>query len=227
MSERRPRVTDTTIDIRNASLDAFQSFVFDHDVHEIGSEQTWYHDPGLTVLFDPEHSATCFTEMLENAGSLLSRFDRAQVEQGCWAMFGAGSDGNLNELIWHDDVSIQAKETLIESMYDVYRDLFSHDPLGEACEMWWDGLAYDIHPMGVADVVHNPEHRRIQDAMFKTLAKILKLNSIDCQSAALHGLNHVAHPDTERLIESFIKDHPELSDESIEYARLCAKGQAL
>ncbi|MEM9477785.1 MAG: hypothetical protein AAGA71_21050 [Pseudomonadota bacterium] len=81
--------------------------------------------------------------------------------------------------------------------------------------------------MGVADVQHNPEHKRIQDAMFKTLAKILKRSATDCQSAALHGLNHVAHPNTVRLIESFIKDHAELSGESIDYARLCAKGQVL
>jgi len=78
-----------------------------------------------------------------------------------------------------------------------------------------------------ADPANNAAHKRIQNAMFETLSKILKLDSVDCQSAALHGLNHVFHPETKSVVKNFIESNPDLSDEFVEYATLCANGQAM
>ncbi|WP_208347414.1 hypothetical protein [Pseudaestuariivita rosea] len=216
----------TVIDIRNASLDQFKDFVFDHAVHSIGSDQVWYHQFDLEIRFDDEHNARCFIKMLTDAKGLLSKYDSEKLEQGCWAMF-SGFDGNLNYLIWDSAIPIKTKEDLIASMYFIYRDLFAVDPLGEACEMWWDGLAYEIHPLKRADPENNPHDKRIQDAMFEVLSKILLLESVHCQSAALHGLNHVAHPDTENIVKKYVESHPELSEADIDYAYRCAKGNAL
>ena len=77
-------------DIRKASLNEVEDFVFDHEVHSVGSDDVWYHQFDLTILFDPQHSAECFCEMFEKAGTLFAKYDRAKLEQGCWAMFGAG-----------------------------------------------------------------------------------------------------------------------------------------
>ena len=214
-------------DIRKASLNEFEDFMFDHEVHSVGSDDVWYHQFDLTILFDPQHSAECFCEMFEKAGTLFAKYDRAKLEQGCWAMFGAGFKGNLPELIWESEIPIHAKDALIESMFFVYRDLFARNPLGHACMMWWDGLAYDIHPSEIADTTYNPSHKRIQHAMFLTLTKILGMESPDCQFAALHGMNHVAHPLTRETVMKFISDHPELSAEDVEYAEDCANGRAM
>jgi hypothetical protein len=214
-------------DLSDASLKEFEEFVFEHEVHHVGSDQVWYHEAGLTIRYDADHNARSFAEMFRDARSWPSKFDRFKLEQGCWAMFGAGFEDNLNDLIWKSEASLSSKVTLISSMFFVYRDLFSSDPLEGACEMWWDGLAYVIHPMRIVDPANDASHRRIQEAMFQTLAKILTLDVRHCQIAALHGLNHVAHPETKDLIMSFIAHHQELSAEEIEYAIACANGEAL
>ncbi|MEP3892464.1 MAG: hypothetical protein ABJN52_00475 [Litorimonas sp.] len=153
-------MTEISIDIRKASLKEFEGFVFDHDVHNVGSSNVWYHQFDLVIRFDAIHNADCFTKMFANARSLFSKYDQAKLEQGCWAMFGAGFDGNLNDLIWRSDVPLEKKEALISSMFFVYRDLFASDPLGEACEMWWDGIAYEINPMERANPDNNSAHKR-------------------------------------------------------------------
>jgi len=216
-----------TIDIRGASLSEFQDFVFDHEVHPVGSAQTWYHQFDLTIHYDANRNAALLTRVFMDARSLLDNYEKSKLEQGFWAMMGSGFDGNVNDLIWESSISIGAKEKLISSMYYLYSDLFSHEPLGETCGMWWDGLAYEINPMRRVDTINNMEHRRIQNAMFETLAKILKLEQCHCQFAALHGLNHVFHPDTNNLIKSFVQSRPDLTDEEVEYATACANGTAM
>lgn len=220
-------MTKTTIDIREATLSEFEDFIFDHEVHGVGSDKVWYHQFDLVIHYSAAHNARCLVELFRNARGLPSKYDRAKLEQGCWAMFGAGFDGNLNDLIWECEIPLETKEDLISSMFFLYRDLFALDPLGEACEMWWDGLAYDINPMNFVDPANNAAHKKIQNAMFETLAKILKLDSVDCQWAALHGLNHVLHPETNRVVKDFVESNPDLSDEDVEYAILCANGQAM
>lgn len=220
-------MADVRKDIRRASPKEFEDFIFQHDVHPVGSSETWYHQFGLTIQYDATHSAYLFVKMFEDARSLLKKYEKSKLEQGCWAMVGAGFDGNLNDLIWNSKLPISTKENIILSMFYMYRDLFAHDPMGEACEMWWDSLAYEINPMRRVDTINNNEHRRIQNAMFKTLTEILKLDERHCQFAALHGLNHVFHPNTDALIRSFVRRRPDLTDEEVEYAAACANGTAM
>ena len=140
------RMTETMIDIREATLREFEDFIFDHAVHGIGSDKVWYHQFDLVIHYDAAHNVQCLIDLFRNAQSLPSKYDHAKLEQGCWAMFGAGFDGNLNDLIWESEIPLELKETLISSMFFMYRDLFALYPLGEACEMWWDGLAYVNSP---------------------------------------------------------------------------------
>jgi hypothetical protein len=205
------------LNIEHASQREFEDFVFNNGAHS---------DQRLMVTFDPQHNARRFIKMFRDAGSLLDKYDVKNLERGCWVMFGPGDQGNLTDLIWNHDIPIEVKEELISSMYFMYRDVFIRQPLGHACEMWWDGLAYAINPMGRAQPSKNHEHRRIQNAMFETLSRVLYLDSSDCQGAALHGLNHVLHPENNRIIKTFIDSQPDLTKEAIEYALLCSKGLA-
>ena len=220
-------MTGKTIDVRQATLREFQEFVFEHDVHDVGSSDVWYHQFDLVIRYDPANNAQRLIELFKRAESLFDKYSRAQLEQGCWALFGAGFHGNLTTLIWDSELPIETKESLIHAMFYMFRDLFAADPLGEACEMWWDGLAYDIHPMKRADPRNNPEHKRIQSAMFETLSKILCLDAKHCQFAALHGLNHVYHPNTGDFVRDYVESNPALSDEEVEYATFCANGEAM
>lgn len=112
-------------------------------------------------------------------------------------------------------------------MFDLYAGLFSSNALDTKCEMWWDPLAYDFNPMKRADPQTNVEHRRIQDAMFRTLIRILELESPNCQRGALHGLNHVFHPDTKTVIDTYLRRHPNLTEEMREYAIACSRGEMM
>lgn len=62
----------------------------------------------------------------------------------------------------------------------------SLSPMRLLCCMWWD-----IAP---ASVWVKCEDTAIADAVFETLERILRLSSVACQEAALHGLGHLVSP---------------------------------
>jgi hypothetical protein len=111
---------------------------------------------------------------------------------------------------------------LIDATVDLYRDLFAIDPLDTSSHMFWDGIAYDY---GLTrDPKSNVEDRRVQHAMFEALVQILQLDSLTCQRAALHGLGHLRHRETEKAVEDFLDRNPNLSEQDRAYARACASG---
>ncbi len=139
---------------------------------------------------------------------------------------GGGLDNyTAYDLVWRNNLQIEVKEKLIYSMYDLYGNVFIKDPLMYTCDMWWDSFAYSFFRINPKE---NVEHQRIQDAMFHTLQKILLLDSVDCQSAALHGLGHLRHPDTAKIINNYIlKNRTSLSDDKIAYAEACITGDIM
>jgi len=92
--------------------------------------------------------------------------------------------------------------------------------------MWWDSLAYGYF-CGNKNRVHSDEEKNMQDVMFETLCQILKLDSEACQGAALHGLGHLVHPDTEKVIRAWIAEHPDLPEEDVDYAEDCIAGRIM
>ena len=79
-------------------------------------------------------------------------------------------------------------------MVSLFKRLFMRDPLDTSIYMWWDSQAYDYF-MGHRARSNEGEESRIQDVMFEVLEEILKLPAEHCQTAALHGLGHLMHPD--------------------------------
>lgn len=217
-------MTHLHYDMRNATLPEFEAFIFDHKPENIGSSSVWYFQDELRVEFDLGHNAALFVKLFENSTGLADRFSVRQLEQGCWAML-SGFDGNLEDLIWRSQLSIDIKARLIFAMFHMYQGLFSVILLESSCSMWWDSLAYGFHPMHTADPDNNPEHFQIRETMYATLSKILDLSSKDCQEAALHGLNHVQHPETVALVDRYIASHPELSPEAVVRAKLFGRGK--
>lgn len=215
------------IDLRKADLRQFEAFIFDHQAPESEQDKEWYFDRNLWIEYDEQRNVELFMELFKESEALHERYSRDQLEQGCWAMMGGGMVGNVHQLIWDSELDTGKKERLIESVFDLYANLFSSDPLDTACDMWWDSLAYDFNPMNLADPEGNDEHRRVRDAMFHTLTQILQLESPACQRAALHGLNHVLHPETETVVNEYLARHPALTKEDREYALACSRGDAI
>lgn len=215
------------VDLRQADLRQFEAFIFDHDTPERKQDSEWYFDRNLWIDYDEERNAELFMELFKESLELLERYSRDQLEQGCWAMMSGGLKGSVHQLIWGSELDTRIKERLIESIFDLYANLFSSDPLDTTCDMWWDSLAYDFNPMNRADPEGIDEHRRVRDTMFHTLTRILQLESPACQRAALHGLNHVLHPNTETVVSEYLAEHPELTKEVREYALTCSRGDAI
>ena len=91
--------------------------------------------------------------------------------------------------------------------------------------MWWDALTYDWH-CGNRDRDRGGEDLLMQDVMFETLVKILRLESANCQYAALHGLGHLHHPETREAIDAYYKLST-AEDGLRDYAEAAAKFEVL
>jgi hypothetical protein len=127
------------------------------------------------------------------------------------------------DLLWNPAVPWAARAELIDATVTLYRDLFAVDPLDTSSRMFWDGIAYDYF-CGNRDPDKNPEDHRVQGRMFAALLQILRLDSLPCQRAALHGLGHLRHRETEKAVEDFLARNPDLSDQDRGYARACIRG---
>jgi hypothetical protein len=68
------------------------------------------------------------------------------------------------------------------------------------------------------------EDRRVQEAMFSALTKILAIDSLSCQLAALHGLGHLRHPNTETAIRTYLARSPTLAEDHRRFAVACITG---
>ena len=134
--------------------------------------------------------------------------------------------GSVVEVIWDSAIDIELREECVRSMFALYRDFFAVDSLMYACNMWWDFLA-DGYRDGYRHQTTSEEDRRMQDAMFETLTKILQLDNEECQGAALHGMGHLLHPKTKAVIRSWIATQPDLSEDDLKYAEACILGEIL
>jgi hypothetical protein len=207
------------IDLRGRDLKSVTDFIFGHPAPEDPKWKDWYWEVDLT--FDPREQVEHLIAIFRNAADLRSRYSPGQLEQGFWYLI-SGADGGLCSLLWNTAVRWKARAELIDATVALYRDLFAVDPLDTSAHMFWDGIAYDY---GLTrDPETNAEDRRVQDAMFDALLRILRLDSLPCQRAALHGLGHLRHRKTEKAVEDFLARNPNLSEKDRAYARACASG---
>lgn len=218
------------IDITQHSFDQFIDFMFDHEVPaEPNREATgrtkanepWYWEQ-IELVYDPAKVCGYYVRLFREPGFLLQRFSKPQLEQGFWALQGPNLDCSLGNLLWLPDLSFAAREECVRSMFDLFRLLFAVEPLDASVQMWWDSLCYDWH-CGNRNRALGGEDRKMQDVMFETLAAILSLDSPTCQGAALHGLGHLHHPETQQLIQRYLGEHPSLTKEWKEYALAAAE----
>jgi hypothetical protein len=212
------------VDISSYSFDEFVAFLFARDV-QLKEEQAdpkkwdpWYSH--VEVTCDAQRTCQYYVRLFRQPAFLLERFSRAQLEEAFWGIQAANLDCSASRIVLDSDLPFAAKEECVRSMFDLFQHLFSVDPLESSAQMWWDSLCYDW-TIGWRE--NRGEDLMLQNVMFETLAKTLDLDSEPCQRAALHGLGHLRHPDTEELIQHFIDRHPQLSAEQRAYALAAAK----
>lgn len=215
-------------DLRSISLEAFRDLVFDHPVPAKDSKKdAWYWSVNSWVEWDKPYVVALYMELFSRSHELLRLYPHDKLEQGCWFMMGSTLEFSTYELIRDDELDIALKEKLIASMYFLYERFFCEEPVATASYMWWDSFAYSYCVPGQRDPINNEVDRRIQDAMFSTLVKILSLDAEICQYAAVHGLGHLGHPGTEKVIKGFMKKHPNLTEKQIDYLNNAITGDIL
>jgi hypothetical protein len=215
------------IDITQHSFDQFIDFMFDHEVarFHLEAERTkdnepWYWEL-IELTYDPRKVCGYYVRLFREPRFLLQQFSKPQLEQGFWAIQGGNLDCGLSNLLWVSELSFPAREECVRSMFDLFRLLFAAEPLDSSVQMWWDSLCYDWH-CGNRKRASGGEDMKMQDVMFETLAAILSLDSPTCQGAALHGLGHLHHPETQQLIQRYLEEHHALTKEWKEYALAAA-----
>lgn len=216
-------------DIKGVSFDEFVEFMFDHDVisfpeHVNAGPGPWYWH--ADVDYDPHEVAGFYVRLFSEPEFLLSRYTPAQLEQAFWAIPSANIECSIEHIIWDTRIPFELRESCVRSMHDLYARFFAKQPLETSSNMWWDGLAYDWH-CGNRARINGGEDATMQDVMFETLVKILQLPQEWCQAAALHGLGHLHHPDTEAAIQGFLRATPGIDAELREYALAAARFEVM
>lgn len=220
MAQARDRIT---ADLREATFDQFVDFLFDRKppsddetfaaLHARGEAEKWHPWYWQTeVMFDPRQVCEFYTRLFLQPAFLMERFSRAQLELGFWAIHSSPLNCSAYRTIWSQEVPFPAREECVRSMFYLFRDLFSSEPLHDAVCMWWDSFCYSWH-CGNRKRERGGEDLTMQDVMFETLSQILSLPSEICQGAALHGLSHLHHPKTSVLIEDYLERNPSLGEE--------------
>ena len=179
-------------DITGISFDNFVQFLFARSVPADEKADPWYWH--IDVTFDPREIAEHYIKLFTSPTFLLSAYSKPQLEQGFWAIHSGNLDCSVARIIWIEELAFAVRERCVRSMFHLFEQLFSIEPLDTSAHMWWDSLCYDWH-CGNRSRANGGEDQAMQDVMFETLARILELDSPRCQGDALHGLGHLHHPD--------------------------------
>jgi len=129
-----------SVDLTNVSFDEFVAFHFDHDTdHSIPPESEKY-DPWyfhVEVEFDAENVGAYYVQMFEQPEFLLTRFTKAQLEEGFWAIQGPNLNSSVSRIIEDSDLPLPIRAECIRSMRGYDRILgqeVSFGPNGEPAE---------------------------------------------------------------------------------------------
>ena len=214
----------TRYDITSATIEEFVPFLFDHEAvrlsHRPQDPSPWYLD--AEVEFDASQVLSHYARLFTEPTMWSSRFSKAQLEGGFWAILGGNLECGVTPLITEGSVSYDIRERRVRSMFSLFERFFSWESLETFPFMWWEMLAFDWD-CGNRRRENGGEELWMQDAMFETVAQILGLDSIECQRAALHGLGHLHHPDTETLILRYLARNEPIDPELREYAQAASR----
>jgi hypothetical protein len=210
------------VDISQYTFDEFVSFLFDHEVPEgpPHKRNLWY--SGTEITHIPSLTCKHYIRLFLQPRVLLERFSKAQLKQGFWAIPSWNLECSVNHLLGDTDLPFAEKEQCMRSMVDLFKYFFAAEPLDSSGYMWWDALCYDWH-CGVRKRDNGGEDLQLQEVIFETLSEILALDSEFCQRAALHGMNHLHHPETEKRVNRHLSEHPSLGAGQKEYALAAAR----
>jgi len=210
------------IDPNKISFDDWVKFVFDHPV----TKPKWYWDPSWSDFWeqwsetsDPNKQLRYATRLFRSPAFLLKEYSLEQINQGLSLLIGGPNGFRLADLIWSKKLPWRARKDCILSTVSLFQTLFAKIPEQDVCFMWWD-------------VLRDWDHRadrdpKIRDIMFEALSLVLEIPSPQCQMSALHGLGHLKHSGTEKLVDNYRQQNPKLEEDIKKYTQVVMKGKVL
>lgn len=223
-------------DLRHAKFEEFLDFIFDRPVaaqfreenrnRDVPRQNCWYDDIELEVEFDPARHCEYFALLFCDPMVLAERYTRSQLEQGFRWMQLSYNDGSAADILWAGSIPVERRLAMLQAMYFLYAELFSRDPLFGSAHMWWENLTGGIARYALW-TEHATDRLKIEQSMFRVLSRILQLGTDHCRIDALHGLNHLAHPNKEGLIRDYLARNPELDEDHRRYAEGAISGELL
>ena len=157
----------------------------------------WYYCTKAT--FDLELLSGHYVRLFCESARLLGMFSKSQLEHGFSAVV-SGCTFSVKNLIWNTDLPFEHRKRVVRSMFYLFRDFFSVEPLRYRANTWLEGLCY-VWEVGQRQRSRGGEDSDMQDVMFVTMSEILSIDSEECRNAALHGLSHLHHPGTLELLQ--------------------------
>jgi hypothetical protein len=223
-------------DLRYARFEEFLDFIFDRPVaahfseenrnRDVPRQNCWYDDIELEVEYDPARNCEYFALLFCDPAILFGRYTRSQLEQGFRWMQLSYNDGSAADILWAGALPLERRLAMLQGMYFLYADLFAVEPLFGAPYMWWENLTGSVARYALW-THHAADRFVVEQAMFRVLSRILQLESEHCRIDALHGLNHLVHPNKETLIRGYLARYPGLDEDHRRYAEGAISGALL
>jgi hypothetical protein len=195
-------------------------FVFDHPSVAKG-EDRWYcqDDAGGFYFKDSRQFLGHLTRLLNEPEFLLADYSLEQIKQGFWCFVSAFE---LPDILEDKEIEFGLRRACIAAFEPAYRRLFNRRGLEKLAFMYWDALAYTFYSaQGRAE---SDDHRRVQEAMFETLIKILNHKERVNFISALHGLGHLRHEGSAEAIMDSLYRRGDLRQGDMSYAMACVRG---
>jgi hypothetical protein len=240
-------------DLSALTYPQFLAFFFDRPI--VGDENEYdLFRSGIDrfVASNPVAVVAHVRAMCCNFSDLTKVYSHEQLDQGLWAVFGAGI--SCERFLFDPAVDLRLRVDCIESMYLPFRDVVARATIDKRDSfywMWWDMILHSFwHEADKFDYASisggskqiletmrqralefdyaglSEENKQILEAMYQTLLKTLVLEHPVCQWSALHGLGHLHHPLGPEIVQGYLDVHQgELSKEDVQWIEACRDGQ--
>lgn len=201
------------LDLSALSYPQFLDFFFDRPI--VGNKEQYNLFHGGIDYFAAEKPAIVVAHvhaMCQSLSELTKIYSQEQLNQGLWAVFGAGT--SCEQYLFDPAVDLHLRINCIESMYQPFRDIVAKSSLDKKESfywMWWDMILQTFWiTFRETDDNYDAltrDAKRLVDAMYETLLKILALDHPACQWSALHGLGHLHHPEARETVQRYLDTH--------------------
>lgn len=161
---------EEVINLDKYSYEQWVVFAFDHPATEwqppqagVSRKKSWYYEDEWEHWGSPEHLLPYMMRLFRRPDFLLEKYSTAQLFQGFQYLPGAG---RCDDWVWDTNVAWCLRQKCVSAMALLFERLFTKEPLGFTCFMWWD---YFRAP------AHGKKDPKVKEAMLLAMERILRL----------------------------------------------------